>query len=80
MRRYGPGYKGLVCTLILSRIGVKLGVVRGSELPDPKHLLEGSGKVHRYVQLTSPADVKRPGLKTLVAAAYEAWKGRSETT
>ena len=30
---YGPGYKGLVCTLLLSRTGVKLGIARGSELP-----------------------------------------------
>ena len=28
---YGPGYKGLVCTLIMSRTGVKLGIVRGAE-------------------------------------------------
>ena len=55
---YGPGCKGLVCTLILSRKGVKLGIVRGSELPDPKQLLEGSGKVHRFVQLNAPADLK----------------------
>jgi hypothetical protein len=73
---YGPGYKGLVCTLILSRTGVKLGVVRGSELPDPKHLLDGSGKVHRHVPLKSPADLKRPGLKALIRAAHKAWKAR----
>jgi len=74
---YGPGYKGLVCTLILSRKGVKLGIVRGSELPDPKQLLDGSGKVHRFVQLNAPADLKRPGVKTLVKAAHKAWKVRS---
>jgi len=74
---YGPGYKGLVCTLILSRKGVTLGIVRGSELPDPKQLLEGSGKVHRFVQLNAPADLKRPGVKTLVKAAHKAWKVRS---
>jgi hypothetical protein len=75
---YGPGYKGLVCTLLLSRKGVKIGVARGSELPDPKHLLEGSGKVHRHVPLQSPADLKRPGLKTLVTAALKAWKARTK--
>lgn len=46
---YGPGYRGTVCTLILSRSGVKLGLVRGNEIDDPRGLLEGSGKVHRYV-------------------------------
>src|SRR5262245_34509159 len=74
---YGPGYKGLVCTLILSRTGVKVGVVRGSELPDPKGLLEGSGKVHRHVALKTPDDLKRPGLKPLLKAALAAWKARS---
>ncbi len=51
---YGPGYKGVVCTLILSRKGVKLGIVRGAELPDPKQLMQGSGKVHR-LKLTGAA-------------------------
>ena len=74
---YGPGYKGLVCTLILSRTGAKIGVVRGSELPDPKGLLEGSGKVHRHVALKSPADLKRPGLKALLKTSLSAWKARN---
>ena len=75
---YGPGYKGLVCTLILSRSGVKLGIVRGSELADPKQLMQGSGKVHRHVQLRTIADLKRPGLKPLLKAASAAWKERNE--
>lgn len=65
---YGPGYKGLVCTLIMSQKGVKLGINRGAELPDPEGLLEGSGKVHKYVQLKSAADLEQPGLKTLIEA------------
>jgi hypothetical protein len=74
---YGPGYKGLACTLILSRGGVKIGVVRGSELADPKGLLEGSGKVHRHVALKTPADLERPGLKPLLKASLAAWKARN---
>jgi hypothetical protein len=31
---YGPGYKEMVCTLILSKAGVKIGLVRGNELDD----------------------------------------------
>ncbi len=74
---YGPGYKGVVCTLILSKTGVKLGLFRGAELPDPKKLLAGEGKVHRHVQLRSPADLDRPGLKALLRAALKAWRARS---
>jgi hypothetical protein len=75
---YGPGYKGLVCTLLLSRTGVKLGIARGSELPDPEQLLQGGGKVHRHVQLRRTADLKQPGLKQLLKAALTAWKKKAE--
>ena len=74
---YGPGYKGLICTLILSKSGVKLGLVRGAELADPKGLLEGSGKTHRYVSLKTPPDLGRLGLKKLVQAAVTAWQKRN---
>lgn len=76
---YGPGYKGMVCTLILSKSGVKLGLVRGSELPDPRGLLEGKGKgkVHRHVRLESPADLGKPGLTELIKSADAAWNGRN---
>ena len=75
--RYGPGYKGLVCTLIMSQAGVKLGIVRGVDLPDPKHLMTGTGKVHRHVQLRSAADLKRPGLAQLLQDALAAWRKRN---
>ena len=74
---YGPGYKGLLFTLIMSQTGVKLGIFRGSELPDPKHLMAGAGKVHRHVQLRSAADIKQPGLKPLMKAALSAWRKRN---
>lgn len=74
---YGPGYKGLVCTLLMSKTGVKLGIFRGSELPDPAGLMQGAGKVHRHVQLRTAADLERPELKRLLAAALAAFRARS---
>ena len=74
---YGPGYKGLVCTLLLSKTGVKLGIFRGAELPDPEGLLRGAGKVHRHVQLRAPADLESPELKRLLAAALAAFRARA---
>ena len=74
---YGPGYKGLVCTLILSQKEVKLGIFRGTELPDPKRLMTGAGKVHRHVPLRSAADLEQPGMKALLTAALAAWKARN---
>ena len=75
---FGPGYSGLVCTIIPSKKGVKLGVVYGARLPDPNGLLEGSGKQHRYVAFTEPADLEKAGLKDLLRAAVTAWKERSK--
>ena len=74
---YGPGYKGIVCTLILGKTGVKVGLVRGSELDDPRGLLEGSGKVHRYIQMKSAADLRRPGVSALIKATHAAWRTRT---
>ena len=71
---YGPGYRGTVCTLILSKSGVKLGLVGGAELADPRELLEGSGRVHRYIQLHAASDLRRPGVSQLVKATYAAWQ------
>jgi len=65
----GAGYAGLVCTIIPSKTGVKLGVVRGAELSDPHGLMEGSGRKHRYVQLAQRNDLDRPGLAELLQAA-----------
>jgi hypothetical protein len=41
---YGPGYTGGPFHPDDKPIGVKLGIFRGSELPDPKHLMARAGK------------------------------------
>jgi Domain of unknown function (DU1801) len=74
---YGPGYKGLVCTLILSKTGVKIGLSHGSELTDPEGLLAGAGKVHKHIQLRAPADLRNPAVAALVKAAHAGWKQRT---
>ena len=68
----GEGYDGLVCTIIPSKTGVKLGVVRGAQLPDPNGLLEGAGKLHKYVQIAEPSDLKHPGIAALLKAGKKA--------
>ena len=68
----GAGYSGLVCTIIPSKTGVKLGIVRGAELSDPRGLLEGAGKRHRYVQFNEPRDLERAGIEELLKAARDA--------
>src|SRR5436190_1744902 len=51
----GPRYADTICVIIPSQKGVKLGIARGTELPDPKGLLEGSGKVHRHIVFAEPS-------------------------
>ena len=75
-----PGYKGCVCTLILSKTGVKLGIAYGAAMPDPKGLMRGAGKVHRHVALQNLADLKQPGVKALIKAALAAWKERTKAS
>ena len=74
---YGPGYRGMICTLILGKSGVKLGFVRGAELNDPNGLLGGSGKTHKYVQLHAASDLNGPALKQLIKIAHAAWQQRN---
>lgn len=73
---FGPGYKHLICTLILSKKGVKLGFYKGAGLPDPHGLLAGSGKVHRYVELASPEAAEDVRLEALIHAAAVAYRAR----
>ena len=75
---YGPGYRGAVCTIILSRSAIKLGISNGSLLSDPGGLMRGSGKIHRHVPIKTLDDLHQPGLKKLVVAASTACKERLE--
>ena len=74
---YAPGYKGLVCSLILSKTEVKLGLSHGASLDDPRSLLKGAGKVHRHIPLKTSADLKKAGVKALVKAAIKQWRART---
>ena len=73
---YGTGYKGAVCTLLLSKSGVKIGVAYGATLADPAHLLTGSGKVHRFVPVRTQDDLREAGLSKLLKAANQAARAR----
>jgi len=66
---YGPGYKGVICTIIMSKIGVKLGIPGGADMANPNNLLEGAGKRHRYVSFKQVADFDRDGIEELLRGA-----------
>ena len=70
---YGKGYKNIICVILLSKKGIKLGFYKGSELPDPEKLLTGTGKVHRFVEIKSVRDINNPALKHLLKEAVTAY-------
>ena len=74
---YGPGYKGLVATLIFSKGGVKIGIPFGAGLPDPAGLLAGAGKLHRHIAVKEIADLKAAAVKALLKESRKAWRARS---
>lgn len=73
---YGQKYAELICTIIPSKKGLKLGFNRGTELPDPGKLLEGTGKISRYVEIRSSEQISSPALKKLIENALTAYKRR----
>jgi hypothetical protein len=75
---YGPGYKDMVVALILSKHGVKIGLVQGASLPDPAALLKGAGKVHRYIEIFTRDQLLRDEVRHLIEAALSSWRERSQ--
>ncbi len=62
---------GPLCVFVLGKEHVTLAFLRGARLPDPEKLLEGKAKGVRNVKMRSLADVKRPGVKKLIAEAVK---------
>jgi len=60
---------GPLCCFMVGKEHVTFAFMRGAALPDPEKLLEGTGKGVRHVKLRRVADVKRPGVKRLLAEA-----------
>lgn len=73
---YGQKYTELICTIIPSRKGIKLGFNKGADLHDPEKLLEGTGKISRYVEIKSEEQVQSQAIKKLLSNALLAYKQR----
>ena len=61
---------------VINSIGVyskwiNLYFFEGDTLPDPEGLLQGSGHTVRHIRIDSAADLDRPAVKALIAAAAE---------
>jgi len=55
-----------------------VGFFFGAGLPDPKRLLEGSGKRMRHVKLRPGKDIDASALEALITEAYRDIRGRIE--
>ena len=75
---YGPKYADMVGMIMPTKAGVSLGIAYAMELPDPKKLLEGTGKLHRHVKLKSMSDLESAALKALLTASVAATVRRRE--
>lgn len=73
---YGKKYVDMICTLIPSKKGLKLGFYKGNELPDPGGLLEGSGKISRYVVIHSDEQIRSEEIKELLENGLSAYRQR----
>ena len=57
---------------------VNVGFFQGVALPDPAHLLQGTGKFMRHVKLRPGAATNAAALSRLIDAAYSDIKARVE--
>jgi hypothetical protein len=51
--------------------GVRLYLMQGPQLPDPKKLLQGPGKQTRFVPIEAARQLSHPDWEALIAAALE---------
>jgi hypothetical protein len=69
---YGVGPKKMsehFCYIAIFKTRLNLGFFYGAELPDPDHLLEGTGKLLRHIKITVPEQLENPAVRALVEAA-----------
>jgi hypothetical protein len=57
---------------------VNVGFFHGAALPDPAHLLQGTGKFMRHVKLRPGTATTAAALSRLIETAYSDIKGRIE--
>lgn len=58
-----------VLSIAAAANGVGLSFYYGASLPDPQHLLLGSGKQNRFIRLPSVATLRSTGVLALIKAA-----------
>ena len=75
---YDRTYTGTICGIAMQKSYVNLMFARGTELPDPDGLLEGTGKKARHVKIRTSDDVSKPAVRALLHAAAATKQGTEE--
>jgi len=60
---------GPMCFFSIGKHHVTFGFLRGTSVPDPAKLLEGTGKNLRHVKLQAMEDLRKPALTKLIQSA-----------
>ena len=70
---YSPTHRGIeaIVAIAVRADGVFLYLSNGPQLPDPKKLLQGSGKQTRYIRLDAAGQLAHPDVEALIVAAID---------
>jgi hypothetical protein len=70
---YSPTDRGIdsIVSIAARADGVRLYLMHGPQLPDPKKLLLGSGKQTRFIQVEAASQLAQPDVEALIAAAID---------
>jgi hypothetical protein len=70
---YSPTDRGVesIVSTAARADGVRLYLMHGPQLPDPKKLLMGSGKQTRFIRVEAAKQLAHPDVEALIAAAID---------
>ncbi len=73
---FGPSERPseAIFSVVLFPRYVTLFFLQGTKVPDPKKLLQGSGKVVRSIRLENATDLNKPDVQELISAALKSAK------
>ena len=72
----GKPMKDGFCHVVAYSTHVNLGFNRGAQLPDPAHLLKGTGKSIRHMTINDHEELDSPVIRRYLRAAIEQAGGR----
>src|SRR6187401_1407195 len=70
---YSPADRGIdsIVAIKAHATGVSLYFSQGPQLPDPKRILQGSGKQTRFIQVEAASQLAHPDVEALIAATID---------